>query len=471
MARSAWLKLTLLACLLGQLLGGPLRSAQAEEELAERGVALVNAVVDSHIKPISKQELVLAGLLEVYSRAEQVAPSQLGNEVSALSSDAELAAFYDRQLTELAGQHSLTAPSLHEEFLTGVLKRVPGGAHLIPADEAAIEDSLAANKYVGVGIALSQIDFEGHEYPIVSRLFVHGPGAKAGMLEHDMILEVDGVSTDGKSLKEYIDMLRGIEGSDVTLKLQQAGHAPRDLTITRGVTFIPTVEGLGRKDNGEFDYRIPKHEGYVYLRIVRMGPSTAHELKKIEAELRREKLSGIILDLSRGGGRLHDAVLVADQLLDACELGHAQFRDSSEVFKTSDGKLFQDVPMCVIVGPDGGDDRTLVAKALLNQGRATISGMIAFREPLIRSHITLGNGDRLQIPTGLLHCAGEQKLQAMHSSITAADIEQQRAQPQARLTSAIRDALMQLKRSQANAKTPSKDTAQKNTAQKEASSE
>ena len=77
------------------------------------------------------------------------------------------------------------------------------------------------------------------------------------------------------------------------------------------------------------------------IRIKSIGPSTLHELRKVEAKLRSENIRGIVLDLRFGGGLLHDLVMVADSLLDGGVIGHVRSLDSVKTYEARPGALFR----------------------------------------------------------------------------------------------------------------------------------
>ena len=187
--------------------------------------------------------------------------------------------------------------------------------------------------------------------------------------------------------KKSSENCRGEQGSELRLKLKQAGEVARELTVVRDRTFIPTVEGIQQLSVRDWQYRLKKYPDFAYLRLVRIGPSTVHELKKIESKLRSEPLKGIIVDLRTGGGLLHDVVMVADQFLDKAVIGHVQSKDSKVTHETNDGSLFRDTPMVVLVSANSGPDRVYLAAALQDLKRATIVGQPTQLSAFVRSHI------------------------------------------------------------------------------------
>ena len=69
------------------------------------------------------------------------------------------------------------------------------------------------------------------------------PAEKAGIRPGDMILEVDGESTQGMGLFEVVSKIRGNKGTSVELLIAHLNSSEIvSLTITRGVIDVPTVD-------------------------------------------------------------------------------------------------------------------------------------------------------------------------------------------------------------------------------------
>ena len=67
-------------------------------------------------------------------------------------------------------------------------------------------------------------------------IFVTGSGsaaARAGVLDRDILLSIDGVSIAGLALEQIQGMLAGAVGSTVQLSVRTGGFPPRQVTVTR----------------------------------------------------------------------------------------------------------------------------------------------------------------------------------------------------------------------------------------------
>ena len=361
-----------------------------------RAVVVANTILQQHIDPPTRQEMILSGAKAVYRASDQTPPAGLSERISQLSADDEFADY----LNSLRAK--LELPDFERILINGMLQAVPGGGGLVESPDVKVQQQLAANRYVGIGIALA---LDNDEMPFISKVFYDGPGWKAGIKADDMILEIDGVSTKSMGLADVVKLLRGEEGTEVTLIVQQPDAEPRTLTIIRGVTFIPTVEGSQQETAGEWQFTIDSADDIALLRFRSIGPSTLHELRKAEAKLRGKNIRGIVLDLRSGGGILHDTVMLADQLLDGGTIGHIRTLKATTTHEARPGCLFQGVPLAVLISKHSNADRVFLTAALQDQGRAVVIGEPTVGETYVNSYVSLPGGDQIRLATGIMQRA------------------------------------------------------------------
>ena len=68
------------------------------------------------------------------------------------------------------------------------------------------------------------------------------PAAEAGVKSGDIIVEIDGVNTSTLTMEQASKMIRGEEGTNVTITIMR-GNEVKDITITRKQITLPTVKG------------------------------------------------------------------------------------------------------------------------------------------------------------------------------------------------------------------------------------
>ena len=357
-------------------------------------VSVVDSVLEHHIDPPTKQEMILHGVKWVYQHAKKPVPMGLSQRISELSTKQQIVDY----LTSLRSEFE-DLSEFERIFMAGMFRAVPGGGALIRAEEARVQGQLAANRYVGVGIALGMTE---DKRPEIQKVFYDGPGWKAGVKSEDLILEIDGESTSGKDLRRIVKELRGAEGTTVKLMLKQPDQESREIEVIRGVTFIPTIEGSRKISEGQWQYTVDSAPDVALLRIRQFGPSTLHELKKIQAKLRDKNIQGLVLDLRSGGGLLHDVVMFADQFMDEGTIGSVKTLDAVTTHEAHAGSLFRDVPVAILIASYSNADRVYLAAALQDHKRAIVIGEPTRGETYVKSQVEMPSGDKLVLATGLL---------------------------------------------------------------------
>jgi carboxyl-terminal processing protease len=372
---------------------------QACFERFEKTSALI---MDRHLDPPTFQEMFLGGMQGLFTRAGIQAPADLSKRVSRLVGDEQFRAFLKENWPKIEANQAATPAQLQSAFVEGLLQRLPEHVDLIPAPEARALDQSAANRYVGTGI---QVTFNAKEKrPQITIALAHGPLRKAGGKSGDFIMAIDGVDTSGMQLRQAVEKLRGLEGSTVSMTLQQPGaKEPRVLKVTRGPVPFDTVVGYKRLGEESWQYRVAPDEPLAYVRLAGILPSTPGELRKLEKTLLDDGVKGLVLDLrSNDGDDVQAAALTADELLD----GGLMFRLRDNKKRTKDFRADRDcilrgIPMVVLVNEFSRGSAEFIAAALQDNHRAVVVGAPSHGDGVVTTLILLADDlGGMKLPTG-----------------------------------------------------------------------
>ena len=123
--------------------------------------------------------------------------------------------------------------------------------------------------YFGIGAYVS-MDSETN-LPKISGVIEGAPAADVDLRANDIIYEVDGVSTAGKTLTEAVNMIRGEAGTTVDLTIVRQGAGDYlHVTVERAKVESPTVKYEMLDDNMayiqivEFDEICQWYDGYLF---------------------------------------------------------------------------------------------------------------------------------------------------------------------------------------------------------------
>ena len=248
------------------------------------------------------------------------------------------------------------------------------------------KDSLRGN-FGGVGAVL-----ELNENGEIILLPIEGnPAELAGIIEGDILIAVDGQQIDqGMSIEEVADLVRGEEGTKVTLTvLHPNAIEPEEVTIVRAAILLPSVT-----------FEILEDDPTVgYIRLSRFsGESSAEMLEALE-ELQALGVEKLILDLRQNGGGLLDAAVeVSDQFLNEGPVVYQISKGEKEkIFEASKNTPASDIPLVVLVDNGTASAAEIVAGALQDRDRAMLIGTNTFGKGSVQVAYDLSDGSSVHV--------------------------------------------------------------------------
>lgn len=308
------------------------------------------------------------------------------------------------QLISRAYVEPVDQKQLFDSAMSGMLADLdPYSAYIPPIEYQPFQDVLK-QQFEGLGVNL-----EGP--PLVERLTVvtplaGSPAHKAGVEPSDVILEIDGKSTEGMSVADASKVLRGPEGTSVHLKIRrknlsegETSESKEDLIlefdIRRAALEVESVVGVQRKKDGQWDYFLPGPEKIAYLRIDIFGERTTQEFRKAMDEV-KDQVRGLVIDLrDNAGGLLPAAVDICDMFLEQGPIVTIQGRlpDDRIVYDASTGSsISNQVPIVVLINRGSASASEIVAAALRDQGRASVAGERSFGKGTIQQVFVMDGG-------------------------------------------------------------------------------
>ena len=362
--------------------------------------AVTATILAHHVEAPARQHMIHSGIVGMYRAVDKPIPAGLGARLSALTTPGEFAALLAEVRPKPSGNAG-TEGGLDRAFLEGLSDGVPGGLELMEAKDRRVAEQMAGNRYVGVQIAVEMDAAAG--LPKIRQVLKGGPADRAGMLAGDVIEAVDGTDIGGGTLKEYVDRLRGPEGTGVTVRARRPGEK-KSRTFRMARAALPHVTITGTSGAGA--HRLDGPDPIGYARLDEILSSTPRELRELAAKMEAEGLKAVVLDLRglrQGQGDLHAAVLLADELLDGGTIGHVRTADRKVTYTAEPGALFRDWPMAVLVDGETAGHSEWIAAALQDNKRAPVVGLPTSGQGGTRSTVPVGDGAwAATLVTGLL---------------------------------------------------------------------
>ena len=249
-------------------------------------------------------------------------------------------------------------------------------------------------KYYGVGMTIQpQPASSGKTKIVVLYPFEGTPSFKAGIRPGDVILTVDGKSTDGMDSAAVATILKGARGTHVIVTMSREGSSkPLSFDLVRDEIPRPSV-----------DLAFMARPGIGYIHVTQFIETTSREVgDSVEKFQKQGDLHGLLIDL-RGnpGGLLNEAVSMSDKFLDKGQIVVSQrgraFPD--QVYRAAHGEQGPKFPIVVLVNRNTASAAEIVSGALQDHDRALIVGETTFGKGLVQTVFQITEDTGLALTT------------------------------------------------------------------------
>jgi carboxyl-terminal processing protease len=285
--------------------------------------------------------------------------------------------YYDRSKID----HS----KMNDETIKSLIKTLDDkhSAYVSP-EKWQITSSDLTGSYQGIG---AYVDMANDQSSVIIVSPINGgPAEKVGIKGGDKIIKVDGESIIGMSLNEAITLIRGPEGSSVTLTIERIGEIETfDITVIREKIKQTSVQ----KD------LIPDTT-YAKIRIDQYTENTPEELlKALNEAIKTDKSTGIILDIRNNPGGLLGSAVNATALFLNEELITYEIdaKGKKTMWKAGNevGK-FSNIPLVTLVNGSSASGSEVMAGALQDYGRSVLIGEKTYGKGSVSLVRNLSNG-------------------------------------------------------------------------------
>lgn len=293
---------------------------------------------------------------------------------------------------------------LTEAAIRGMLEHLDQYSTYVAREDVRRFDQVVEQEFGGIGI---QVNAAGERLAVVSPL-AGSPAFRAGIRSGDVIVEVDGQSTDGFRVADAVKVLQGPPGRPVTLGIRRDGETEvRQIRVVREVIQVPTVLGDRYNAGGEWDFMLDAGSRIGYIRLSHFSRHTVDEMRNALENLKSRDVRGLVLDLrSNPGGLLEAAIEIADLFLESGDIVSIKGRnvsDRSWKAKKSDAD-YPAFPVAVLVNRFSASASEVLSACLQDNERAVIVGERTWGKGSVQNVIRLESGSSaLKLTTASYH--------------------------------------------------------------------
>jgi carboxyl-terminal processing protease len=272
--------------------------------------------------------------------------------------------------------------------------------------ESDIEDyklKYVSTQYGGIGATISN---RGGKV-IVAEPYAGFPAQKADIRAGDEFLEINGVSLKGKTNEQVSSMLKGSKGTPVKLRIQRPGMPKTmELNLTR--------EEI-RQNNVPYYGMLANNVGYI--KLDKFLENSAQEVKDALAELKKNNINGLVLDLRfNGGGILQEAVKIVNLFVDkgvTVVIQKGRNREKSITYNTFSTPLEPNLALVVLVNNRSASASEIVAGSLQDLDRAVVIGQRSFGKGLVQQTFNLPYNSLVKVTVAKYYTPSGRCIQAL----------------------------------------------------------
>lgn len=241
----------------------------------------------------------------------------------------------------------------------------------------------SSGSYCGIGVVVQQNVQTGLVTAV--RPYENCPGYEAGIRPGDLIIAVNGTEITGMDLNAAVALIRGEEGTTVTITLQR-DEEMFDVEVTRRQIDVETVTYRMLEDN------------IGYIQIDEFDEVTAKQFLAALDALTAQGMEALVVDIRNNpGGLLNVVVDMLDEILPEGIIVSVKDKNGVAQEYKSDAETRLNVPMAVLINGNSASASEIFAGAVQDYGVGTLVGTTTFGKGIVQTIFSLNDGTGLKL--------------------------------------------------------------------------
>ena len=287
--------------------------------------------------------------------------------------------------------------------IDAMLESLDPYTNYIPEDD--IEDArfMTTGQYGGIGALIRTKE----DHIVIAEPYEDSPAAKADLRAGDVIIEIEGRSTKGKTTSDIVKVLKGQPNTPVKLLIKRDGEEKNiEKTIMREEIKVDNVPYYGMVD-----------DKIGYIKLTGFTQDAGREVKDALVKLKENPaLEGVVLDL-RGnpGGLLREAInivnIFVEKNIDIVST-KGKVKEWDKTYKSLNAPVDLTIPLAVLVNRSSASASEIVSGSIQDLDRGVIVGQRSFGKGLVQTTRPLSYNTQMKITTSKYYIPSGRCIQA-----------------------------------------------------------
>lgn len=292
------------------------------------------------------------------------------------------------QLIETFYVDSVPSGEMVDNAIVAMLKTLdPHSSYTDPQETKELTEPLQGN-FSGIGVQFRMIN----DTLYVVQTVAGGPSERVGIVAGDRIIAANDTAISGVKMpnNEVMRHLRGPKGTTVAVDvLRKGSNEPIEFRIVRDDIPLYSV-----------DAHYMAAPGVGYVRVSRFAETTADEVREAMADLSKQGMTDLIIDLQdNGGGYLGTAVELAEMFLNKDDL--IVYTDGMRVspahYYAKNNGTFRNGRVTLLVNQYSASASEILSGALQDNDRGAVVGRRTFGKGLVQRPFPMPDGSMIRL--------------------------------------------------------------------------